>query len=155
MKYLPAWRASPESVGLAFDGDFFRALATPSRWALDAASPFERERVLNPKPEPQIVREMRSAISRWLPELAACPFVETWAGMIDATPDVLPIIEPIEAIAGFYLATGFSGHGYGIGPGAGRLIAGMVSGTADPAGLAGFRLGRFFDGSPIRPGPAV
>jgi glycine/D-amino acid oxidase-like deaminating enzyme len=155
LKYLPAYRASPESVALAFDGEFFSALATPSRWALDAASPFERERVLNPKPEPWVIREMRSAISRWLPELAACPFVETWGGMIDATPDVLPIIEPDESIAGFHLATGFSGHGFGIGPGAGRLVAGMVSGTADPALLAGFRLGRFFDGSPIVPGPAI
>jgi glycine/D-amino acid oxidase-like deaminating enzyme len=154
-KYLPAYRASPESVALAFDGDFFSALATPSRWALDAASPFERERVLNPTPEPWVIREMRSAIARWLPELAACPFIETWGGMIDASPDVLPIIAPVELIAGFYLATGFSGHGFGIGPGAGRLIAGMVSGTADPALLAGFRLDRFFDGSPIVPGPAI
>ena len=118
-------------------------------------SPFERERVLNPKPEPRIIREMRSAIARWLPELAACPFVETWAGMIDATPDVLPIIEPVESIAGFYLATGFSGHGFGIGPGAGKLLAGMVRGSADPAALAGFRRSRFFDGSPIVPGPAI
>jgi hypothetical protein len=31
----------------------------------------------------------------------------------------------------------------------------MVSGNADPAALAGFRLGRYFDGSPIVPGPAI
>jgi glycine/D-amino acid oxidase-like deaminating enzyme len=154
-KYLPAYRASPESVALGFGGDFFRALATPSRWALDAPSPFERERVLNPQPEARIIREMRGAIGRWLPELAACPFVETWGGMIEVSPDVLPIIAPVASIAGFYVATGFSGHGFGIGPGAGKLVAEMVNGTADPAGLAGFRLGRFFDGSPIVPGPAI
>jgi glycine/D-amino acid oxidase-like deaminating enzyme len=154
-KYLPAFRASPESVSLGFGADFFRALATPSRWRLDAPSPFERERVLNPKPEVRIVRAMRSAIERWMPELAACPFVETWGGMIEASPDVLPIIAPAESIPGFYIATGFSGHGFGIGPGAGKLVAGMVSGTADPAALAGFRLSRFFDGSPIVPGPAI
>ena len=111
--------------------------------------------MLNPKPEVRIVREMRSAIERWLPELAACPFVETWGGMIEASPDVLPIIAPADSLQGFYIATGFSGHGFGIGPGAGRLVAGMVSGTADAAALAGFRLGRFFDGSPIVPGPAI
>ncbi len=154
-KFLPAMRASPGSVSLAFGADFFRALATPSRWPLDAASPFERERVLNPRPEPWAIRAMRGAIERWLPELAACPFVETWGGMIDATPDILPIIAPVPTIDGFYLATGFSGHGFGIGPGAGRLVAGMVSGTADTAALAGLRLGRFFDGSPIVPGPAI
>ncbi len=154
-KFLPAFRASPRSVGFAFGTDFFRALATPSRWRLDAESPFERERVLNPKPETKVVREMREAIERWLPELAACPFVETWGGMIEASPDVLPIIAPAESVPGFHIATGFSGHGFGIGPGAGKLIAGMVSGAADPASLAGFRLSRFFDGSPIVPGPAI
>lgn len=154
-KFLPAFRASPESVGFAFGADFFRALATPSRWALDAVSPFERERVLNPQPETKIIREMRDAIGRWLPELAACPFVETWGGMIETSPDVLPIIAPVETIPGFHVATGFSGHGFGIGPGAGKLVAAMIRGNADSAALAGFRLSRFFDGSPIVPGPAI
>jgi len=154
-KYLPAFRASPGSVGFAFGRDFFTELATPSRWSLDAPSPFERQRVLNPAPEVRALRGMRTAIERWLPELAACPFVETWAGMIEASPDVLPIIGPVDSIPGFYVATGFSGHGFGIGPGAGKLVAAMVRGQADPAALAGFRLDRFFDGSPIVPGPAI
>ena len=98
---------------------------------------------------------MRAALARWLPELAGLPFAETWGGMIEASPDILPIISPVERVGDFYVATGFSGHGFGIGPAAGRLVAGMVSGTADPAMLAGFRLGRFFDGSPIVPGPAI
>lgn len=155
LKYLPAFRASRDSVRFTVGSAFFRALATPSRWPLDRESPFERERVLAPKPEVRVLREMRVGLERWLPELAACPFVETWGGMIEASPDILPIISPVEAPGGFFVATGFSGHGFGIGPGAGKLIAGMVSGTADPAALAGFRLGRFFDGSPIVPGPAI
>jgi glycine/D-amino acid oxidase-like deaminating enzyme len=40
----------------------------------------------------------------------------------------VPVISPIEALPGFYLASGFSGRGFGIGPGAGRLIADMVAG---------------------------
>jgi glycine/D-amino acid oxidase-like deaminating enzyme len=75
--------------------------------------------------------------------------------MIEASPDILPIIAPLEDVGDFYVATGFSGHGFGIGPGAGELVAEMVSGAADPAALAGFRLSRFFDGSPIVPGPAI
>jgi glycine/D-amino acid oxidase-like deaminating enzyme len=154
-KYLPALRASGGSLAFAFGTDFLRALATPARWPLDRESPFERERVLSPDPEARVLGEMREALRRFLPELAAVPFVETWAGMIDATPDILPVIAPIEAIGDFYVATGFSGHGFGIGPGAGRLVAQMVSGSADPAALAGFRLSRFFDGSPIVPGPSI
>jgi glycine/D-amino acid oxidase-like deaminating enzyme len=142
-------------VSLALGADFFRALATPARWPLDRPSPFERERVLDPKPEARVLRAMRAALQRWMPELGNAPFVETWAGTIEASPDILPIISPAGRIGDFYVATGFSGHGFGIGPGAGRLVASMVCGTADPAALAGFRLGRFFDGSPIVPGPAI
>jgi glycine/D-amino acid oxidase-like deaminating enzyme len=154
-KFLPAWRASPESIRFTLGGDFFRALATPARWPLDAPSPFERERVLNPAPAARELREMRAALEARLPEIAGAPFVETWGGMIEASPDVLPIIAPVAALGDFYVATGFSGHGFGIGPGAGRLIASMVSGTAEPEELRGFRLERFFDGSPIVPGPAI
>ena len=154
-KFLPAFRDGHDSLRIAIGSDFFRALAMPSRWPLDRESPFERERVLNPKPETRVLRQMRTAIERWIPELSAAPFVECWGGMIEASPDVLPIISPVDSIGDFYVATGFSGHGFGIGPGAGKLIAAMVSGTADPAALAGFRLGRFFDGSPIVPGPAI
>ncbi|HEX9706537.1 MAG TPA: FAD-binding oxidoreductase [Steroidobacteraceae bacterium] len=154
-KYLPALRQGHGSLRLSFGRDFFRALATPSRWPLDAPSPFERERVLDPKPEARVLRQIREELNRCVPELAGTPFVETWGGMIEASPDVLPIISTVEGIGDFYVATGFSGHGFGIGPGAGKLIAGMVSGTVDPAVLPAFRLGRFFDGSPIRPGPAI
>ena len=154
-KFIPAFRSSPDSVRFSIGADFFRALATPSRWPLDNVSPFERERVLGPKPDARILREMRTGLERWLPELAATPFVESWVGTIDATPDVLPIMSAVDGVGDFYVATGFSGHGFGIGPGAGKLVAGMVSGDADPAVLAGFRLGRYFDGSPIVPGPAI
>lgn len=154
-KYLPAFRAGVDSLRLSIGSDFFRALATPSRWPLDAPSPFERERVLDPKPEARVLKQMRKRLDRWIPELAGSPFVESWGGMMEASPDVLPIISTVPGIGDFYVATGFSGHGFGIGPGAGKLIAEMVSGTVDPAELPGFRLSRFFDGSPIRPGPAI
>jgi glycine/D-amino acid oxidase-like deaminating enzyme len=155
LKFLPAFLASPDSVRFTLGGDFFRALAAPARWALDGTSPFERERVMNPRPAARELREMRAALAAWLPEVAGTGFVETWGGLIEATPDVLPIIGPIDAIGDFYVASGFSGHGFGIGPGAGRLVADMVTGNADAETLRRFRLGRFFDGSPIVPGPAI
>jgi glycine/D-amino acid oxidase-like deaminating enzyme len=127
----------------------------PRRWALDAPSPFERERMLDPAPEEGVLEEIRAALQSCHPEIAAAPLVETWGGMIETSPDVLPIIAPAEDLPGFYVATGFSGHGFGIGPGAGRLVADMVTGTADPEMLRRFRLSRFFDGTPIRPGPAI
>ncbi len=155
LKYLPAFRQGHDSLRLGFGHDFFRALATPSRWPLDAVSPFERERVLDPKPEARVLAQMREHLKRWHPGIGDAPFVETWGGMIEASPDVLPIISEVPDIAGLVIATGFSGHGFGIGPGAGRLVADLATGRADQAAVSAFRLGRFFDGSPIRPGPAI
>jgi glycine/D-amino acid oxidase-like deaminating enzyme len=154
-KFLPALRQGHESLRLTFGREFFKALATPSRWSLDAPSPFERDRVLDPAPEPRVLAQIREALERWFPEIAAAPFVETWGGMIEASPDVLPVISGVERLSGFLVATGFSGHGFGIGPGAGKLVADLVSGRADEGERHAFRLERFFDGSPIRPGPAI
>jgi glycine/D-amino acid oxidase-like deaminating enzyme len=81
--------------------------------------------------------------------------VETWAGTIETSPDVLPMISPCESLQGFFVASGVSGHGFGIGPGAGALVARMVTGKASAESLAPFRLSRFFDGSPIIPGPTI
>ena len=41
---------------------------------------------------------------------------ESWGGLIDVTPDAVPVIGEVARIPGFFLATGFSGHGFGIGP---------------------------------------
>jgi glycine/D-amino acid oxidase-like deaminating enzyme len=65
------------------------------------------------------------------------------------------VISKVDGFDGFLVASGFSGHGFGIGPGAGRLIADMVRGVANHDEVRSFRLQRFFDGSPIRPGPAI
>ena len=69
--------------------------------------------------------------------------------MVETTPDVVPVITPLQKIPGFYLATGFSGHGFGIGPGAGKIISKMIQ-NKPTIDLHPFRLERFFDGSPIK-----
>jgi glycine/D-amino acid oxidase-like deaminating enzyme len=154
-KFLPALRQGHGSTRLSIGRAFFRALAVPARWPLDGPSPFERERVLDPAPERRVLRQIREALRRWFPAIAPAPFVETWGGMIETSPDVLPVVSRIEDLYGFYVATGFSGHGFGIGPGAGKLIADLVTGSAGADQVSAFRLSRFFDGSPICPGPAI
>jgi glycine/D-amino acid oxidase-like deaminating enzyme len=154
-KFLPALRQGHKSLRLRFGREFFEALAEPAHWPLDAPSPFERRRILDPTPEASVLGEMREALRQWFPEIAGAPFVESWGGMIETSADVLPIISSVEGLEGFVIATGFSGHGFGIGPGAGRLIADMVRGRAEADEVSRFRLDRFFDGSPIRPGPAL
>jgi glycine/D-amino acid oxidase-like deaminating enzyme len=78
---------------------------------------------------------------------------ERWAGMIDVMPDAVPVISPAEGLPGLFIATGFSGHGFGIGPGAGKLVADMVAGDPTLVDPTPFRLSRFTDGSNPRPHP--
>jgi sarcosine oxidase subunit beta len=66
-----------------------------------------------------------------------------WAGLIDQTPDALPVIEAPEAAPGLVIAFGFSGHGFCLGPVTGRIL-GALARDEDPGhDLAPFRLGRF------------
>ena len=71
--------------------------------------------------------------------------------MVETSPDVVPMIDAIDTIPGFHIATGFSGHGFGLGPGAGKAIAGMLTGEESGIDIKPLRLSRFFDGSPIKP----
>ena len=75
--------------------------------------------------------------------------------MIDAPPDFVPVMDAIPDYPGLYLATGFSGHGFGIGPGAGRVMARLVQGKPAEHDLTRFRFSRFSDGSPVIPGPSM
>jgi glycine/D-amino acid oxidase-like deaminating enzyme len=55
--------------------------------------------------------------------------IDSWAGLIDVTPDAVPVISAVDALPGFHIASGFSGHGFGIGPAAGQLMADLVTGA--------------------------
>jgi len=50
----------------------------------------------------------------------------------------------------FYVATGFSGHGFALGPAAGELVADMVMDTKPMMDPSPYRLSRFTDGSFIK-----
>ena len=154
-KFVPAVSMDVRSLRLSFGREFFDELSTPRTWTLDGESPFEQRRVLNPKPNRTVLRQIRKNLDATFPQLADTPIVESWAGMIETTPDVVPVIDEADVLPGFYLATGFSGHGFGIGPGAGKAIAGLLTGAEVGLGLNDFRLRRFFDGTPIRPQTSV
>ncbi|NIZ13185.1 FAD-binding oxidoreductase [Phaeobacter sp. HF9A] len=118
---------------------------TLKTWALDAVTPMERMRILDPKPDSGQIRLTYARAGKLLPDLAHCAITEAWAGYIDSTPDGVPAIGELDSVPGFILAAGFSGHGFGIGPGAGHLIADLITGQdpiVDPAPYAPARLDR-------------
>ncbi len=72
-----------------------------------------------------VVAEVRAAGVHRLPALAQAEIVRGWAGLYDISPDNHPIMGESE-VSGFYLACGFSGHGFMHGPVAGKLMAELI-----------------------------
>ncbi len=135
--------------------DYPDAWATRRRWSMDEISPFERIRVLSPEPNLKALAEVQDNFAKAFPELGRPVLQRTWAGMIDTIPDVVPVVDRVTAVPGLVIATGMCGHGFGIGPGMGRVVADLVAGHAVGHDLARFRLARFTDGSRSEPGPTL
>lgn len=72
-------------------------------------------------------RVTRVAVKR-LPRLAEAGIAHAWAGLYEMTPDAMPIIGPSREVEGFFLITGFSGHGFQHSPAAGRILADIIAG---------------------------
>ena len=149
-QFIPALKAEWKAVRPRLDDRFMTEARMPRRWSLDAPSPFEQTRVLDPTPDVATNLKVQKRLAAVFPGFAAAKIEQHWAGLIDVTPDAVPVISGVDALPGFIIATGFSGHGFGIGPGAGRLAADLATGASPIVDPTAFRFSRFSDGSPIK-----
>lgn len=147
--FMPALGAEWKSLMLRFGGRFYDEARIPNSWKMTEASPFEYNRVLDPKPSFSLQDKALSELRKAFPVFEKAEIAQRWAGAIDVTPDAIPVISGIDQIPGFYIATGFSGHGFGIGPAAGCLAADLVAGTTPVVDPFPYRFNRFSDGSKI------
>ncbi|MEZ5912896.1 MAG: FAD-dependent oxidoreductase [Paracoccaceae bacterium] len=155
-KYLPQLRADPLGTRPlpAAPAHFPDAWGTPRGWAGDEQSPFERIRILNPRPNRRALARVQDSFAAAFPAIGRPALARTWAGMIDTMPDVVPVIDRAGP-AGLIVATGLSGHGFGIGPAIGRVVADIAAERAPGHDLHRFRYSRFSDGSPVVLGPSL
>ncbi|ANK80429.1 MAG: hypothetical protein TEF_06185 [Rhizobiales bacterium NRL2] len=119
------------------------------------ANELVRHRVLDPKPNMKVLEEALAELKQSIPALKEARIERSWAGYIDMTPDLLPVIEAVDKPQGLVIATGFSGHGFGMGPIVGRLVSEIVADGRPSLDLAAFRFGRFADGTALEVGTAV
>ncbi|MNZ06963.1 Sarcosine oxidase subunit beta [compost metagenome] len=151
--FLPALKNQWQQMKVRFGSAFFEDLKIPRRWGLDAVSPFERARMLDPAADVALNHKTIANMAAEFPAFRAARVVEHWAGMIDATPDSVPVISAIERIPGLYLNTGFSAYGLTMGPAAGQLLAELMTGRAPSVDPTPYRYSRFIDGSKLRVAP--
>jgi glycine/D-amino acid oxidase-like deaminating enzyme len=149
--FLPVLRIEWKELRLRMGRRFVDEYRLARHWRLDEVSPFERVRILDPEPANDLLDAALRNLRAAFPMFEGAQIQQRWAGLIDATPDALPIISGVDGLAGFFAITGFSGHGFGLGPGAGRLMADLVEGTHPIVDPAPFRFSRFADGSRSMP----
>ena len=152
--FLPNFRAHWRKTKLRVGNDLIQSIAGFGPWSEDQESPFEKARILDPAPPPSALRRLRERVQRRLPGLGKADFAQAWAGMIETAPDNVPMIGEARSPTGFFIATGFSGHGFGIGPAAGRIVADLVRGNPPGHDLSRFRLNRFENGK-VELGPSL
>jgi glycine/D-amino acid oxidase-like deaminating enzyme len=151
VQFLPLFMQRRKGIKLRFGKAFFAELLR-SKWDGDSVSPFEKTRILDPAPDPEL-------LGRALAEFRAMPGLESigqqidWGGAVDSLPDALPVISPVASLPGFFLSTGYSGHGFGIGFAAGELAADLVAGDRSTIDPLPFRYSRLIDGTRLRPSP--
>jgi glycine/D-amino acid oxidase-like deaminating enzyme len=153
-QFWPTFRTRRRSLKLRIGRSFLDGPeALVGKWSFDAPTPFERHRVFAPQPDTTIVEPALRIVAAAYPALQGIAMARIWGGWIDSTPDAVPVISAVPQLPGCFVSTGFSGHGFGIGPAAGRLAADLVAGDAPIVDPAPFRYTRLIDGTKLaKPG---
>jgi glycine/D-amino acid oxidase-like deaminating enzyme len=149
-QFWPTFKARRKSLRIGIGRSLLSGPeALAGKWSFDAPTPFERHRIYAPPPDHTIAAPALAKLKAAYPVLSGLGVGGIWAGWIDVTPDSLPVISAVDTLPGFFLATGFSGHGFGIGPGAGRLAADLTVGDAPCVDPTPFRYSRLVDGTDL------
>ncbi len=123
--------------------DFIRDLSLGRRWGGHRALTLRKRPHHGPARQSALNAEAQRNLEAAWPVFRGAIVRQSWAGMIDVTPDSLPVISPVDKIPGLTLASGFSGHGFGTSPAAGQLAADLVTGSKPVLDPSPYRLDRF------------
>ena len=74
----------------------------------------------------QFLEEMAKTALHIMPVLGNLRVVRQWGGSYNMSPDRQPIISGTDELKGFYMACGFSGHGFMLAPMTGLLLSEMI-----------------------------
>jgi glycine/D-amino acid oxidase-like deaminating enzyme len=151
LHFLPMYRVRKNKMKLRITSQFWRELREERAYFGGGASPFEAQRILDPEPDRELLDGALEEVGRVFPGAANLTLGAAWAGMIDFTPDAIPVMSGIPSLPGLFVASGFSGHGFGVAPAVGRVMADLVQGRAAAIDLHPFRYSRMTDGSKLSP----
>ena len=151
----PEGQRGPHPVVLDFaHASYFRP-ETGNLMLVGLIDPSEAEDVVDPDGYPEHTDHAfdLDVGGRWIqrcPSMDAAEHRKGYAGLYAITPDWHPIIDEVPAGSGHFLCTGFSGHGFKLGPAVGLLTAQLVTGETPEFDPRMFRLSRWAEGDPVR-----
>jgi glycine/D-amino acid oxidase-like deaminating enzyme len=108
--------------------------------------PFAHTVDVEPEPNLETAWSSLEGLKRMFPMLGDLGMKRVFAGMIDSTPDALPVMGDVDAPRGFFFATGFSGHGFALGPIVGKVMSELILDGRTDFDLYPLRFSRFAEG---------
>ena len=92
------------------------------------------------------VAEVGAQVADRFPTYETAGLASSWTGVYDVTPDWNPVLGRLPGISGLVVGYGFSGHGFKLSPGVGRVLAQEALGLPTDVPLAPYALERFRKG---------
>jgi glycine/D-amino acid oxidase-like deaminating enzyme len=140
----PLWDARRRGeIALRFDRTTLVDLATSLPWFPDRDHPWKVVRNREPRVNLRNAWKTLQNFRATMPNLSPIGMERVWAGYIDYTPDAVPVIDRLQSPSGLVITTGFSGHGFALGPIGGLLAAQLAAGETPELDTHPFRLSRF------------
>jgi len=93
---------------------------------------------------------LAEAVERRAPGLLETGLTGGWAGLYEMTPDHNAVIGESRQVSRFLYATGFSGHGFLMGPAVGEVVRDLVLRREPPVDVSGLSVERFLTDA-VRP----
>ncbi|MBI4336262.1 MAG: FAD-binding oxidoreductase [Chloroflexi bacterium] len=144
--FMPNYMKNRRMFTFSIGGEFFRELGRAMPWSSARKHPFAHTVDYEPPSEMDQVARGVLVVREAFPKLATIEAERSWCGRIDSTPDAIPVLGEAPGPKGFFFCTGFSGHGFGMAPIAGRLTAEAILDGKTSHDLRGFRFTRFKEG---------
>jgi sarcosine oxidase, subunit beta len=93
------------------------------------------------------VAEVGAQVAERFPAYETAGLASSWTGVYDVTPDWNPVLGGVGDVEGLVVGFGFSGHGFKLSPGIGKLLAQHALGQPTDVSLAPYALDRFSTGA--------
>ncbi len=141
--FMPNYRANRGFLQWHITGGLLRDVARSVPGSPARVPGFDPRPQIDPTPNNDIVESCRRELGRLFPSLENTLLARKWAGLIDTTPDGIPVIGGVDERPGLVVATGFSGHGFALGPIVGQVVSELILDGQPSIDLHKFRYSRF------------